>query len=342
MINDQFRARVEAHLGRVLGLTGFGVEAIDPIAATNLSRTVVRLATRSLEYGVRDYVMLMDQPSSPVVANRAAEFAAMRAVTNVPGIPVPEACWLEADPAIVGRPFLLTSYMPGVTSARALLDPTYANVAAHIARRSFEMLGHLAAADAAPLASNPAYVAPAPHDVAAIELDRWAAVLSDHGGADALITQAVIRHLRRTLPPPSARLSIVHGDYRLGNYLFDDHDIVGILDWEMVHLGDAHEDLAWALLKNWEFATRPGLPAGHLIREEAITAWEASRGIACDRTSLSWWSLLGHVKAAAIWATSRHLFASGAVTDLIAALVGYASIEQQECYMLETMEQDKK
>jgi aminoglycoside phosphotransferase (APT) family kinase protein len=41
----------------------------------------------------------------------------------------------------------------------------------------------------------------------------------------------------------------VHGDYRIGNFLFDENSggISAILDWELAHLGDYHEDVAGVL-----------------------------------------------------------------------------------------------
>jgi Ser/Thr protein kinase RdoA (MazF antagonist) len=38
-----------------------------------------------------------------------------------------------------------------------------------------------------------------------------------------------------------------HGDFGPQNLLFDaDHQVLGLVDWEFAHLGDAVEDLAWA------------------------------------------------------------------------------------------------
>lgn len=49
--------------------------------------------------------------------------------------------------------------------------------------------------------------------------------------------------------PSCDKICVVHGDYRTGNYLFDEATgkLTAILDWEMCHLGDHHEDLAWSM-----------------------------------------------------------------------------------------------
>ena len=47
----------------------------------------------------------------------------------------------------------------------------------------------------------------------------------------------------------------MHGDFRLGNWLVeqrgDGATLLGVLDWEMVHLGDPLEDLAWCSCELW-------------------------------------------------------------------------------------------
>ena len=71
-------------------------------------------------------------------------------------------------------------------------------------------------------------------------IDRWAMrpyPLADYG----------IRWLKAHQPEAPC-VTIVHGDYRTGNFLEVGGRITAILDWELVHLGDPHEDLAWVSL----------------------------------------------------------------------------------------------
>ena len=58
--------------------------------------------------------------------------------------------------------------------------------------------------------------------------------------------------LERNLPALD-RASVVHGDYRAGNFLFDEASgrITAILDWELVHLGDPLEDLGWICMRSF-------------------------------------------------------------------------------------------
>ena len=46
---------------------------------------------------------------------------------------------------------------------------------------------------------------------------------------------------------------LVHGDYRMGNVLFDEGGMRAVLDWELAHVGDPAEDLAWMCVRSWRF-----------------------------------------------------------------------------------------
>ena len=115
----------------------------------------------------------------------------------------------------------------------------------------------------------------------------------------------------RELPPPGARLALVHGDYRTGNFLYaPDCTIRGVLDWEMAHIGDPLEDLAWSLDPLWAWPERH-LAGGLLPRETAIRHWESSSGMRVDRDAFRWWQVFASLKGLAIWISSTEDFMNG-------------------------------
>ena len=81
------------------------------------------------------------------------------------------------------------------------------------------------------------------------------------------------RWMRENLPD-TAELVLVHGDYRTGNYLFNEqtNEITAILDWEFVHIGDYHEDLAWVSLRPWSHVENGTLLASSLLPYEELAA----------------------------------------------------------------------
>ena len=76
-----------------------------------------------------------------------------------------------------------------------------------------------------------------------------------------------------------------------------------ILDWEMAHLGDPLEDLAWCFDPLWNHFDERRV-AGTITEAEAIAIWERESGLRVDPATLAWWKLFSAVKGCAIWTTS--------------------------------------
>ncbi|MCH7815298.1 MAG: phosphotransferase family protein [Proteobacteria bacterium] len=53
--------------------------------------------------------------------------------------------------------------------------------------------------------------------------------------------------------PVGHETCLVHGDFRNGNLVLSEHGIVGVLDWELAHIGDPMRDLGWICTNSWRF-----------------------------------------------------------------------------------------
>ncbi|ABC64962.1 phosphotransferase [Erythrobacter litoralis] len=129
----------------------------------------------------------------------------------------------------------------------------------------------------------------------------------EEAGGDRAIIALGLKWLEDHLPEP-VRPVLNHGDYRLGNILADDSHLTGVLDWELAHFGDPHEDLAFGCMAVWRFARydRPALGLGSL--EEYFAAYEAAGGAPVDRERFRFWSVyrtvwwaLGCLRMADFW-----------------------------------------
>jgi len=79
-------------------------------------------------------------------------------------------------------------------------------------------------------------------------------------------------------------MRLVHGDFRMGNLIVDDSGLAAVLDWELTHIGEAYEDLAWFCIRAWRFGAPETLGAGGLGSVEAfLRAYEEASGTAVDR-----------------------------------------------------------
>ena len=115
----------------------------------------------------------------------------------------------------------------------------------------------------------------------------------------------------------------MHGDYRTGNFLYDAQGgIHAILDWEMAHLGDPLEDLAWSINPVWRWG-RDARAGGLVPAERAVAIWERASGLRADPAALRWWEVFSSVKGQGIWVSSAREFTEGKNQDLILALSGW-------------------
>ncbi len=108
--------------------------------------------------------------------------------------------------------------------------------------------------------------------------------------------------------PPEVEPVLNHGDYRMGNLLVEGSGLTGVLDWEIAHFGDRHEDLAFGCMAVWRFARydRPALGLGSI--EDYIAAYEAEAGVKIDPARFRFWTIyrtvwwaMGCLKMAAQW-----------------------------------------
>ncbi|GGL13081.1 phosphotransferase family protein [Nocardia jinanensis] len=209
----------------------------------------------------------------------ARESAVIRAMAEK-GIPVPRILGENLDP-----PALLMQFLPGRTRLNVELaeqvGPAYMAVLAEIHRlRPNEVL-----ADAA-LEGNRALQA---------DLNWWTDLANESADAAPYLALA-LEALRISIPEPDTHAVFLHGDAGAGNFLVDDGRIGGLIDWEMAHTGDFHEDLAWVCMRmvftpfgtvrqrlaDYETASGRTVLESRLAWYKAFVTWKAL--VAVDRT----------------------------------------------------------
>jgi len=80
------------------------------------------------------------------------------------------------------------------------------------------------------------------------QVARWTKQYRDSQTDDLPEMERLISFLPATLPQQS-RISIVHGDYRIDNVLFDDGHLRAVLDWELATLGDPVADFSYLAMQ---------------------------------------------------------------------------------------------
>lgn len=268
-------------------------------------------------------ILRKDPPDSLIETERRVEFAAIRSAYGKGDIPAPEALFLETGNEALGSPFFVMGRIEGGEPLNPFSLDGLGENRAPLGRDFFRYLGEIAAIDIQDAPIKEEIDTPAPDTCWKRELDHWAAEIRANAREPQPVAEAAIRYLAANPPPPAQRLSLVHGDYRTGNYLHDGQGgINAILDWEMAHIGDPYEDLGWATDPLWG-GNDDALAAGLLPWDEAIAIWQQNSGCKFDPEAFEWWSLFSHLKGLGIWISSARAYADGKNDDPILAFSGW-------------------
>lgn len=289
---------------------------------------------RGAEPEVIELVFRVDAASSLLDSTRVEEYRVCRALYETAVVPVAQPLMLENDPALLGQPFLVFAKVEGRSDPPGVLGrgPRYARLVGE------HLISHLAslAADVAPVWIEDVFGPTPAAGHALCQLDLWEARLDAEQHRFRPGVLAARRWLRATAPPTRETV-LVHGDYRIGNVLCAEQGITAVIDWELAHPGDPHEDLAWLLLPNWRSRAAPDLACGLLEPAEVLASWAAARGGDVDLDTLRWWTVLCHLKAIAIWSHGVHAYAEGRSRYLGHGALERVLIDDQERWMLEAM-----
>jgi aminoglycoside phosphotransferase (APT) family kinase protein len=241
------------------------------------------------------------------------QFQLLKAL-EVRAVPVPRAYWWSDDASILGAPFFVSERMAGSApvpwgnSRDGGFEPTYRE------RLGAQFVSALAALHAAPVeGSGFEHEGISADNAASSQVDHWATACERWQLKPYPMLHLALRWLRCNLPR-APRVSLVHGDYRLGNFLEHDGRITAILDWELVHAGDPHEDLGWAFLP--QYAAGSGLVCRLLPQDRFIAQYERESGIAVEPASLHFYRVFSLVKLAATHIAAIHCFEDGSFNDM--------------------------
>ena len=168
------------------------------------------------------------------------------------GVPVPRPIRRSEDDGLLGAPFYVMEYVPGVI----LHGPADAAGLDRAART--QAMGELTTTLAALHGIDPGVVGLAdigkPDSYVARQLSRWQRQWDQTKEVSGLqIPEIEAAHAALSSDVPfQHRTGIVHGDLRLGNVVLDEAGRVrAVLDWELATLGDPRADLGWLLL-SWD------------------------------------------------------------------------------------------
>jgi len=282
-------------------------------------------------------VMRADAPSAVAVSlTRPQEFAILE-VMHERGITVPEPWCVADDPALIGRPFYLMQRLPGEAQGhRVVRDPAVRERGEALAFRLGREMARIHEVE--PPHPRLAFL-PVPEGSPAVaRVEEYRRHLDAMGEAQPALEWA-LRWLELNAPP-KGRVCFCHGDFRTGNYLVDEGELQGLLDWEFAAWSDPYEDLGWMFGRFWRFGADEREAGGVGSREAFYRGYEAEAGHPLDRAIVPYWEVMGTVRWAVIALQQARRHFDGGEASLELALTAHVvpRLERDILDLLERIE----
>lgn len=173
-------------------------------------------------------------------------------------------------------------------------------------------------------------------------------------GGDRPVMALTLRWLEEHCPTAVDPV-LLHGDFRMGNIMADRDGLAVVLDWELAHVGDRHQDLAFGCINSWRFGNID-CPAFGLGPVELFwTEYESASGTAVEANRFRWWLVYATLwwgicclQMADIWRTGLDKGLERAVigrraseteVDLLMLLEEFAPVEERGRISIENFTQ---
>lgn len=194
-----------------------------------------------------DYV-LRRKPFGPLLPSAHAvdrEYRLLSALHPL-GFPVPEPLALCGDPDVIGAIFYVMEMAKGRPYANGALPDFDPATRRRMYEQLVDTLAELHRID--PAAAGLADFGK-PGNYFERQVTRWTRQYRDSETDYIPEMERLIGFLPESLPQQS-RTSIVHGDYRIDNVIFDgDGTLSAVLDWELATLGDPLADFSYLVMQ---------------------------------------------------------------------------------------------
>jgi aminoglycoside phosphotransferase (APT) family kinase protein len=259
--------------------------------------------------------------SSQLDFSRLGTEAAVIKAAVAAGVPAPVVRYVLHPDDGLGGGFVMER-IEGETIARKILrDRTYESIHGQLLRQIGETAARV---HAVPINRLPALRTLTLEQT----LDEWRQEYRKQAQCRPVFELA-LRYLHDHVPTARIAQRLVHGDYRMGNLIVGPQGLRAVLDWELCHVGDPMQDLAWLCLPPWRFG-KIDAPAGGLgTRDELYAAYESAAGVQVDRDRVRYWEIFGSLKWGLMCSGMVDWFRSGRDRSVERAMIARRASESE-------------
>lgn len=299
-IGDRPDDALEAGVADVLADLGHRSEGV---ALTRIPGGASR-ETWLVDGGDQRFVLRRDPPGSESLVPQEGE-ARLIGLAREQGVSAPEVFHVERAGGRFGTAGMLMEHVAGESvPPRLLRKPQFERARAGLPLQLGQALAKIHS-----IPAEETEIEDPGGDPREGTIETWQRMLDEIAEPLPAI-EAGLRWLRAHAPPP-ASTALVHGDFRLGNFIVGDEGLRAVIDWELAHLGDPAEDIGWLCIRSWRFGN-DGLPvAGIGTLGPFLDAYVQAGGTRPDADRLRFWEVFGNLKWAVICARQAQDHLSG-------------------------------
>lgn len=279
--------------------------------------------------GVRHALVLRRDPGGLAgQSDRSVEFALLEAARDA-GVAVPRVRFLLAADDGLGSGFVMDRVEGETIPRRILRDDTYAAARPLLAAQCGVQAARIHAVDTSRLPALPVLGARE-------QIEQYREFLDGFGEPHPAF-EIGLRWLAVHAPPDPPSPTLVHGDFRNGNFVVGLEGMRAVLDWELAHLGDPIEDLGWLCVKSWRFGVTDQRVGGFGSVEELLDGYRAASGRVIEPDELRYWEAMGTLKWGVICEIQAFTHLQGGVRSVELATLG-RRVAEMEWDLLELIE----
>ncbi len=243
-------------------------------------------------------------------------------------VPAPEVLAVFESGSKIGDAFMMNR-IAGETIARKILrDDQFAEARGALTDHCGKAL---AAIHAIPTDSLP----PLPESDGMAQVSKYESIYREFDIPRPVFDLA-IAWLKQNPPAPQDTV-LVHGDFRLGNLIVDENGLAAVLDWELAHLGDPREDIAWICVNSWRFGHSEKRVGGFGDLSTFLDAYADAGGVRFSELEIDWWEILGSLKWGIMCMIMYGAYRSGADPSVERAAIG-RRVSETEIDLLNLLE----
>ncbi|OAI44533.1 hypothetical protein AYO38_00095 [bacterium SCGC AG-212-C10] len=278
----------------------------------------------AVENGEKRKVVIRISPAGRDDREKTRQEYSVLRVMHARGVMVPKPLFVGENE--LGQTFMAMDRLAGDSNPKQLLTAPQFEETRHVmAKQLAEQLAQIH--QATPEEVEEAHLRGARGDEDAI-IHEWDRLDEQYKDVAFNAFPAVVwgmRYVRREqakLAPRRRPVHVVHGDFRVGNLMYDESGLTGILDWEGVHIGEPEDDLTWFLTRVWRFGNNSKEAGGLVTREEWVQLYETASGNKIDRDRLRLWEVLQNVRWANICMMQAKSHMDGSIPSHELAAIG--------------------